>query len=56
MKLKYLPPVQADVRLPSLPQFKQDNNQQPPKKQGPSLYNFYQRIIDRTAGIDVEDP
>ena len=39
-----------DVKLPDLPKAKQDQR----RSAGPSLYNFYQKIIDRTAGVDTE--
>lgn len=48
VKLSQKPP--HDVRLPELPKSKQDQR----RSAGPSLYNFYQKIIDRTAGVDPD--
>jgi hypothetical protein len=47
-KLNQIKAAQEDVKLPVIPQQKQDQR----RSAGPSLYNFYQRIIDRTQGIE----
>ena len=43
-------PPHSVVKLPVLQKTKQHQR----RCAGPSLYNFYQKIIDRTAGIDTE--